>query len=80
MNQNTRTFEESMQRLAEIVRTMERGDAPLEEALNLFEEGTALIRSCGKLLDDAKMQVSKLSVSEDGMPVEDPFDDDEIAF
>ena len=33
------TYEQSVQRLDEIVRSMEKGDAPLEEALKLFEEG-----------------------------------------
>ena len=37
------TYEQSVQRLDEIVRSMEKGDAPLEEALKLFEEGRALI-------------------------------------
>ena len=32
MNQNNGTFEQSMQRLEQIVRAMERGDVPLEES------------------------------------------------
>ena len=57
MNQNNHTFETNMQRLEQIVRAMERGDVPLEESLKLFQEGTELVRACGKLLDDAEMQV-----------------------
>ena len=53
MNQKNKTFEESMVRLEQIVRAMERGDVPLEESLRLFQEGTELVRSCGKLLDNA---------------------------
>ena len=41
MNAKCRSFEESMQRLEQIVRAMERGDVPLEESLKLFQEGTA---------------------------------------
>ena len=74
MNQKSHTFEENMQRLEQIVRAMERGDVPLEESLKLFQEGTELVRTCGKLLDEAKLQVKKISVDEDGKPVEDPFD------
>ena len=48
------TYEQSVQRLDEIVRSMEKGDAPLEEALKLFEEGSALIAACGKMLDEAE--------------------------
>ena len=51
MNQQNKTFEENMHRLEQIVRTMERGDVPLEESLKLFQEGTELVRCCGKLLD-----------------------------
>ena len=59
MNEKNATFEQNMQRLEQIVRSLERGDAPLEESLKLFEEGTALVRSCGKLLDEAE----KLSIN-----------------
>lgn len=70
------SFEESMQRLEEIVRAMERGDAPLEESLKLFQEGTELVKTCGKLLDDAQMQIKKITVAADGSPVEEDFQDE----
>lgn len=76
MNQNNKTFEENMQRLEQIVRAMERGDVPLEESLKLFQEGTELIRSCGKLLDDAELQVKKILAGPDGSPVEEDFNDE----
>ena len=75
MNQQNQTFEEKLLRLEQIVRAMERGDVALEESLKLFQEGTELVRSCGKLLDDAKLQVSKITVNSDGDPVEEPFDE-----
>ena len=53
MNSQNKTFEESMQRLEQIVRAMERGDVALEESLKLFQEGTELVRSCNRLLDEA---------------------------
>jgi len=59
MNQKNATFEQNMQRLEQIVRAMERGDVPLEESLELFQEGTSLVEACGKLLDDAELQVKK---------------------
>lgn len=63
------TFEENMQRLEQIVRAMERGDVALEESLKLFQEGTELVRSCGKLLDDAELQVKMVMTAADGSPI-----------
>ena len=77
MNDKNKSFEQNMVRLEQIVRTLERGDAPLEESLKLFEEGTALVRSCGKLLDNAELQVKKVMVGPGGAPVEGDFIDEE---
>ena len=74
MNQSNQTFEASMARLEQIVRAMERGDVALEESLKLFQEGTELVRNCEKLLDDAKLQVTKIMTAPDGSPVEERFD------
>lgn len=69
MNQSNATFEMNMQRLEQIVRAMERGDVALEESLKLFQEGTQLVQNCGKLLDEAELQVKKVMVAADGTPV-----------
>ena len=69
MNQQNTTFESKMHRLEQIVRALERGDVPLEESLKLFQEGTALVRDCGMLLDDAQLQVQKVLTSTDGTPI-----------
>ena len=71
---NNQGFEQQMARIEEIVRALEKGDRPLEEALSLFEEGTALIKSCGTLLNEAEQRVVKLQKGEDGEPVELPFE------
>ena len=76
MNPQNKTFEESMARLEQIVRAMERGDVALEESLKLFQEGTELVRSCQKLLDDAQVQVKKIMTAPDGSPVEEDFQDE----
>jgi len=70
-------FEQSMARLGEIVTRLEQGDVPLAESLKLFEEGTALIAGCGRLLDEAEQQVVKLRKGPDGAPEELPFDEAE---
>lgn len=74
MPENKLTFEQSVKRLEEIVRLLEKGDAPLDSSLSLFEEGTALVRSCGKMLDQAELKVARLMKGPDGNPVELPFD------
>lgn len=76
MNRNNKTFEENMGRLEQIVRAMERGDVALEESLKLFQEGTELVRSCGKLLDEAELQVKKIMTDANGNPVEEAFADE----
>lgn len=75
MNQQNKTFEESMIRLEQIVRAMERGDVALEESLKLFQEGTELVRNCGKLLEEAELQVKKIAAEPDGTPREEAFED-----
>ena len=76
MNKNNKTFEENMQRLEQIVRAMERGDVPLEESLKLFQEGTGLVESCSRLLDEAELQVTKIVPASDGTPAEEVFIDE----
>ncbi len=76
MNEKNHTFEQNMSRLEAIVRSLEHGDAPLEESLKLFQEGTDLVRQCGKLLDEAELQVKKVMVAADGSPMEGAFTDE----
>ena len=75
MNKKNATFEENMARLEQIVRAMEKGDVPLEESLKLFQEGTALVERCSKLLDEAELQVKKIVPDTDGKPTEEEFAD-----
>ena len=60
------SFEQALKRIDEIVKHLERGDAALEQSLALFEEGTALIRNCGKMLDEAEQKVKILLKNADG--------------
>lgn len=57
MNQPNKTFEESMTRLEQIVRAMERGDVALEESLKLFQEGTELLAAVNKLCEIGRAHV-----------------------
>ena len=76
MNQKNLTFEESMGRLEQIVRSLEQGNVPLEESLKLFQEGTLLVRSCSQLLDNAQLQIQKVLTAPDGSPVMEDIDDE----
>lgn len=71
------SFESSLERLGEIVRTLEKGDAPLADSLKLFEEGAGLVASCTKALDEAEQRVVKLRKGPDGEPQELPFEEGE---
>lgn len=74
ITENTPTFEQQLTRLGEIVRLIERGDAPLADSLKLFEEGAALVAACTKELDEAEQRVVKLREGVDGEQVEEPFE------
>ena len=73
MAKDKMSFEDSVKRLDEIVKLLERGDAPLSESLKLFEEGTSLISNCDTLLNEAEQKVGKLRKGQDGEPEELPF-------
>jgi len=75
MSDKSYTFEQSIQRLDEIVKRMEQGNVPLAESLQLFEEGTALVTTCSQLLDEAELKVVRLMKGPDGEPIEMEFED-----
>ena len=70
-------FEQSLARLEEIVRHLQKGDRPLSESWCLFEEGTGLLASCGKMLDEAEQKVVKLRKGPDRAPIESDFEGEE---
>ena len=72
-----KTFEENIARLEEIVRLLERGEAPLAESMKLFEEGTKLSAALGKLLDKAEQKVTVVQENLQGEVTERPFDAEE---
>lgn len=54
------SYEKSLKRLEEIVAILEEGGQPLEETLELFSEGTALLNTCAKYLDNAEQKIVTL--------------------
>lgn len=66
------SFEVALARLEEIVRLMEAGDLPLEQAIAEFQEGMGLARICREKLDQAEQKIQML-VQESGQLVKKPF-------
>lgn len=66
MNKNTESFEAAMQRLEEIVKALETGNAPLDQSLALFDEGVQLVKDCNKCLENAEQKVRAIVVKSDG--------------
>jgi len=54
------TFEDSLHRLEEIVQRLEQGDVPLEQAMQLYEEGVTLSKTCAEKLKAAELTLKKL--------------------
>ena len=55
------TFEQAQRELEEIVHRLERGDAPLDEALRLWQRGEELYRLCRQQLDSAEGKIEELA-------------------
>ena len=55
------TYEESIDKLENIVKQLESGDLPLEEALKLFSEGAEITAFCAKALEDAEQKIRSVS-------------------
>ncbi len=58
MNENI-TFEDNMKRLGDIVTELEKGDIPLEKAVELYGEGVKLSSACKKQLDEAQLKITE---------------------
>ncbi len=62
------SFEAALEELEGIVRKIESGDAPLEEAITLYERGAALKAHCEAKLKSAREKVEKIMLDENGAP------------
>lgn len=75
MNTESMSYEQAIERLNKIVNDLEKGNLPLADSLTLFEEGTALMKRCTELLDQAEQKVVMLKKGADGAPIELPFEE-----
>ena len=62
----TMSFEAAMERLEEILHTLESGNENLDTSLSLYEEGIKLIRACSDKLENADQTVKVLQMQADG--------------
>ena len=53
------SFEENMKKLGNIVSELEKGDIPLEKAVQIYSEGAGLAVLCRKQLDEAKIKITE---------------------
>ncbi len=65
MMMSQQSFAAAMTDLEEIVRKLEQGDVPLEEAIDLYKKGMELSQFCHEKLTNAEQQLISI-VGEDG--------------
>ncbi len=68
-------FEESLTELEQLVTKMEQGDISLEQALEAFERGVSLTKTCQTALQEAEQKVSIL-LAKNGQQTLEPFTDE----
>lgn len=54
------SFEESLEKLEEIVNKLENGDVPLDDAIDEFNEAMQLVKICNKKLEAAEESIAKI--------------------
>ena len=69
-----KSFEQSLERLKEIVSKLEEGEMALEDSLELFEEGMKLSRHCSNRLEAAEQRIEVLLNSSDESDEEVPYE------
>jgi len=69
-----KSFEDALKELEAIVERLERGDAPLEESINIYQRGAALKAHCEGKLKDAQMKVEKIVLDGQGQASTADFD------
>ncbi len=70
------SFEAALKELEGIVEKLERGDAPLEESITVYQRGAALKAHCEGKLKAAQLKVEKIVLDAGGQAGTEPFDAD----
>jgi exodeoxyribonuclease VII small subunit len=61
---NKLTFEQAIHQLKDIVSKIEQGEIPLQDSLEQYEKGMALIKHCRGILQKAEKRIEKISHEE----------------
>ena len=61
----SKSFEEALNRLSEIVKELDSDDTKLENSMKLFEEGVTLSKYCREVLKDAAEKVESINNKDD---------------
>ncbi len=69
------TFEQAIQQLIGIVDRIEQGDIPLQDSLEQYEKGMALIKHCRDILQKADKRIERISKDEPAEPPKEEKDD-----
>ena len=67
------SFEESMEKLEQIVTELENGNLNLDESVSKFEEGMKISKQCNKILEEAEKKITIL-LEKNGELQEEKFD------
>lgn len=70
-------FEKAFQNLEKIVQRLEGEELPLDESLQLFEEGIRLSRFCHQRLEEVEKKIELILADAKGKPVTEPFEADD---
>lgn len=73
MREKKKSFEEAINELEKIVETLEMGELPLEESIEIFQKGIELSQYCTRKLDEAEKKISMLIEDEKGGIREEAF-------
>lgn len=60
------TFEQSLEKIREIVTELEGGELSLEESIEKYRNGSALIEQTRKLIADAEVRITELTQTNEG--------------
>jgi exodeoxyribonuclease VII small subunit len=55
------SFEELQRELEDVVARLERGDVPVDDAIDLFRRGQELYRACAQRLEAAELRIEELT-------------------
>ena len=76
MARKSNEFEKSFQQLEAIVKRLEAEELPLDEALQLFEEGIRLSRFCNQKLEEVEKKIELILADAKGQPRIEAFEEE----